>query len=286
MPRRVSFSPDQVPTREPGSDAEFIRVAGQKQPQLVRTYDSTLREWNYTALGRQFFADKTAQYVVSIPVRIVGNRKDELGEYSRRTQLPVNVLGLEKMEIGVLLSKQEATQKLKEKVLEQIGWRDQDGTDLIVYEFSDEAYYYDPAGTWNISTMTTEVRDGRVATDVVINRPMRSLRSLPPMALRPDLFIPEALDENEDGRCVARQLAVVMRMSQTMIEAALSCYTSGQGVTAQNIISFCADRSLPCYVVYGPRVIYAHMPSSPSTREALPVRTTRATPSSTQPPKR
>jgi hypothetical protein len=70
MPRRVSFSPDQVPTREPGSDAEFIRVAGQKQPQLVRTYDSTLREWNYTALGRQFFANKTVEYVVSIPVRI------------------------------------------------------------------------------------------------------------------------------------------------------------------------------------------------------------------------
>jgi hypothetical protein len=54
-----------------------------------------------------------------------------------------------------------------------------------------------------------------------------------------------------------------MRMSQTMIEAALSVYTSGQGVTAQNIMSFCADRSLPCYVVYGPRVIYAHMPQQP-----------------------
>jgi len=46
-----------------------------------------------------------------------------------------------------------------------------------------------------------------------------------------------------------------MRMSQTMIEAALSVYTLGQGVAAQNIISFCADRSLPCYVFYGPRVI-------------------------------
>ena len=96
MPRRVSFDPEQVPTREPGSDAEVIRVRGQKQPQIVRTYDPTLREWNYTALGRQFFANKTVEYVVSIPVRIVGNRKDELGEYSRRTQLPVNVLGLEK----------------------------------------------------------------------------------------------------------------------------------------------------------------------------------------------
>ena len=98
MPRRVNFDPEQVPTREPGSEREFIRAAGQKQPQLVRSYDPTMSEWTYTELGRRFFANKTVQYIVSILVKIYGTRKDDQGSYERRTQLPVNVLGLEKME--------------------------------------------------------------------------------------------------------------------------------------------------------------------------------------------
>ena len=90
-------------------------MTGQQQPQLVRSYDPTMREWTYTELGRRFFANKTVQYIVSIPVNIYGTRKDDQGSYERRTQLPVNVLGLEKMEIGMLLSKREASEQLKGK---------------------------------------------------------------------------------------------------------------------------------------------------------------------------
>ena len=44
------------------------------QEQIVRVYDPKVKNYNYTKLGRQFFADKPRRVMVHIPVKYVRGR--------------------------------------------------------------------------------------------------------------------------------------------------------------------------------------------------------------------
>ena len=119
--------------------------------------------------------------------------------------------------------------------------------------------------------MTTEPRaNGSIVTQVVLDRPMRALRPLPPDLLRPDLLIPEALDDGD--HCVLRQLMAVTKLSRLEIENSLDMHAPSwrsDGVTARQILAFCGNRDLPCYVVYGSRVIERHLPDNPRHRTGV-----------------
>ena len=167
MPR-PRFDPRQEPIRPPGSEHEYIRTRDGTR-HIARTWDAVTREWQYTDIGKQFFADKKVEYIARIPVVIEGNRRDRGGVYKKRTHLPVEMLGQGKIFVGAMLSSRDASDAAKHQVLEHIGIRS-DSTDekYIIYEFSDEKYVYDPRGTWYISAMTTErTRDGRIAAAYV-----------------------------------------------------------------------------------------------------------------------
>ena len=51
------FDRDQVPTRDPGSNQEFIRLHDGTR-RLVREWDVAARAWKYTAIGKRFFLRK------------------------------------------------------------------------------------------------------------------------------------------------------------------------------------------------------------------------------------
>ena len=97
---------------------------------------------------------------------------------------------------------------------------------------------------------------------------MRALRPLD--MLRPDLLIPEALDDGD--HCVLRQLMAVTRLSRSEVENSLDRHAPNWrnvGVTARQILAFCGARDLPCYVVYGSRVIERHLPDNPRHRAGV-----------------
>ena len=51
------FDRNQVPSRDPGSNQEFIRLhSGTRR--LVPEWDVAARAWKYTALGKRFFLRK------------------------------------------------------------------------------------------------------------------------------------------------------------------------------------------------------------------------------------
>jgi len=130
------FDRDQVPTRDPGSNQEFIRLHNGTR-RLVREWDVAARTWKYTALGKRFFSQKTVEYVVKIPVIIEGSRRDARGTYEKRTHLPVDLLGMGKLHVSALLSDDEAREHLKARILPHVGYHavESSGERLVLYRF-------------------------------------------------------------------------------------------------------------------------------------------------------
>jgi len=177
------------------------------------------------------------------------------------------MLGAGKIFVGDMLSQRDASDAAKHQVLEHIWLRSDSTPDRwVIYEFSDEQYIYDHAGTWYISSLETErQRDGRVATEVVLNEPMRGLAPLPPDLLRPDLLIPQAFEADPEN-CVVLQLTAVTGLPRAEVIAGLQPHEPEwrtRGVSAKAIVAFCTERALPCYVCYGGRVTHAYRPEAP-----------------------
>ncbi len=106
------FDRNQVPSRDPGSNQEFIRLHNGTR-RLVREWDVAARAWKYTALGKRFFSQKTVEYVVKVPVIIEGSHRDARGTYEKRTHLPVDLFGMGKLQVSALLSDDEAREHLR-----------------------------------------------------------------------------------------------------------------------------------------------------------------------------
>ena len=266
------FDRNQVPTRDPGANHEYIRLNNGTR-RLVRVWDIVTRSWKYTALGKRFFAQKQVEYVAQVPVRIEGSRRDGRGAYEKRTHLPVDLLGMGKLHVSALLSDDEAREHLKARILAHVGFHEAQSTAvrLVLYRFSEEEYIYDPRGEWAISSMITEPRvGGGMVTQVVLDRLMQGLRPLPPDLLHPELLIPEALVEGDS--CVPLQLAAVMKVSRAEVERGLDLCAPRwrvEGVTPRQILAFCETRDWPCYVVYGHRLIERFVPEHPRHRTGV-----------------
>ena len=59
-----NWDPDQIVTKIGRTD--YIQVAGKSH--AVRTWQPTSSTYKYTALGRQFYARRQSEYVVSLPI--------------------------------------------------------------------------------------------------------------------------------------------------------------------------------------------------------------------------
>ena len=81
----VNFN--QQPTRK--GKSEFIQFSGKEA--RVRTLGPN-GKWTLTALGKRFFSKKQIEFVLSIPVKITGARKNGTA-YTRYDWLPVDLLG-------------------------------------------------------------------------------------------------------------------------------------------------------------------------------------------------
>ena len=116
----------------------------------------------YTSLGEEFFERRPRQYIVSIPTRIHIQRKDGTS-YSFRGHYPSTDLS---PEIRAMLDQGVAgadegvrRQAAKDMILaEQAREQDarhgavrEDFSNLVLAEFSDKTFWYDPAGQWEYS---------------------------------------------------------------------------------------------------------------------------------------
>ena len=59
-----NWDPDQIPTKSGRTD--YIQVAGKNR--ALRSWLPTSSTYKYTALGRQFYARRRSEYIVSLPI--------------------------------------------------------------------------------------------------------------------------------------------------------------------------------------------------------------------------
>jgi hypothetical protein len=160
---------DQVPTKR--SRTEFITVDGDSR--AVRTWDPTKNKYNYTSLGKAFFAKQQKEYIVGIPVLIVGQRLNGRGSYEIAGTMPVSAVGIPNIMANQALSDDQRTKKIKSEVLKNFAEHRYENAKLVVYEVSDEIYYFRKDGQWDISELNTAAGAGDA--QAVLNRPLASL---------------------------------------------------------------------------------------------------------------
>ena len=193
-------------------DGDYIKLHNGKLA-LVRSFqpDGTMK---LSKIGKQFYKDRHAEYVIEIPVII--RCYDSKGRArERREHLPVNEMGLGRFFAHQGLSAAEAFARVKNQVLARLGGVTRLNRTVLM-EFSGQEFIYDRDGTWLISAMQTTVSaDGVPHTEVRMHRdlgdPMRGLSSASHLPHEPDLFLDEAFEEHADAFCVPRQLAALLR---------------------------------------------------------------------------
>ena len=87
------FDPLQAPTRI--GDTEYIRMRGGEQ-RATRRWDPAISDYRFTDLGQSYYSRLKRNYVVQVPVRITGQRKDG-SQYYIRSTLPVSRLGIDRV---------------------------------------------------------------------------------------------------------------------------------------------------------------------------------------------
>ena len=254
MPRR-DFD-NQEPVRR--GNAEFIDVRGVQK--IARTWDPAELAWRYTRLGLTFFRRRRVEYVVDLPVTVVGRRQNGT-YYERSMTMPVSSLGIGRLHLPAHLDSADAERLVKSRVLDALNpRRTADGLEL--YQYSEEIWFLDESGDWKISSMeAVPIAAGTPEVRVVLDRPLRHLPSVSDV-LNPQDFIPEAFEFGND--CVARQLSAALPMDRFELEGILSEHVpmwAEVGVSANQVIELCQNVfRCPCYVVMRRSLVHIYRP--------------------------
>ena len=110
------FDTSQAPSRS--GDAEYITMRSGEQ-RITRRWDPASQDYRFTDLGRSYYSCLKRNYVVQVPVRITGQRRDG-SQYHIRSTLPVARLGIDRVELPLNLTAAQRTAKIKQIVSNQL----------------------------------------------------------------------------------------------------------------------------------------------------------------------
>ena len=189
------FDYSQAPTRS--GDTEYIRMRSGEQ-RSTRRWDPASQDYRFTDIGRSYYARLKRDYVVQVPVRITGERRDG-SQYHIRSTLPVARLGIDRVELPLNLTAAQRTAKIKQIVSNQL--------DLSrpLLEVSAEFWTFDASdGAWIIHEETV-IRDPTsgemvVALDRRVGTAPLSASELP----FAEHLCAEAFESHDDHLCVPR----------------------------------------------------------------------------------
>ena len=139
-----TFDPTQAPERVGNTEYVQMRGGGKK---VTRRWDPTENDWKFTALGKSFYATLRRNYLIQIPVKVVGKRKDG-SSYTLKTWMPMEKLGLTPMSMPLNLTYRQRLARVKATVQGQL---DQGA----LLEFSQETWTLDSGGSWRRWGWTT-----------------------------------------------------------------------------------------------------------------------------------
>ena len=160
-----------------------------------------------------------------------------------------NAIGLEKVMANEALSEEQRINKIKTTVLKQFSENRTENGRAVVYEVSDEIYYYNREGTWQISTLSTD--DGGDVS-AVLNQPLWKIEKAP-LVPQPFDLLPEALIFADDAYCVTRQLAALLNLCEGKVADEFDEIAGdwrSVGITANQVLAYAQIHGLRCIVFF------------------------------------
>ncbi len=232
---------------------------------VTRRWDAS-GEYKYTQLGKKYYSTLRRNYVVDVPVRIDGKRKNG-STYEIKSHMKMNKLGLRPVEIPLHLSLQQRRERVKRIILRQLD------ITAPLYRVSDETWWYDPEGSWGVheETVGVDQDDGTPEEHVILDRRVRGKPLLYDGFLFSHAICEEAFEEKNDNLCAPRQMAALLKtdvgeVNREMVAISSALYGTGEwedrGATPRMILEYCRRHSYGCVVVHNEEVIET-LPGSP-----------------------
>ena len=104
------FDTSQAPQRS--GDTEYVMMRSGEQ-RATRRWDPTSQDYRFTALGKSYYSRLKRNYVVQVPVRVTGVRKNGT-EYQIRSTLPIAKLGVDRVELPLNLTAAQRNARIKD----------------------------------------------------------------------------------------------------------------------------------------------------------------------------
>jgi hypothetical protein len=111
---------------------------------VTRRWNEARGDWDITRLGTRFYTTLRRNYVVSVPVKVEGTRKDG-STYEYRAHIFVEKSGLTARELPLRLRSPERDERVRELVQSEIP------AEVVLFEVSEERWILDRRGGWKVS---------------------------------------------------------------------------------------------------------------------------------------
>ena len=235
----------------------------------TRRWDPAENDWKFTALGKSFYSTLRRNYLVQVPVKVAGKRKDG-SAYTLKTWMPIEKFGLTPINMPLNLTYRQRLARVKASVQGQL-----DRGALL--EYSDETWSLDGGGSWRIHEETVGVDNGEGEAHVILDRRVGTRPVICTLPF-PEAIMPEAFEEHDDMLCVPRQLAALLRKDFSEIcteleeaEQALygTCVWQTEGCSPRMIFEFCRRKELACVAVHMDAVIEVQAGNKPIVAFAI-----------------
>jgi hypothetical protein len=252
----------QTPTRE--GNTETVQFKGKR---VVTRVFTTAGEYEFTKMGDRFYRNLMRSYVVQVPVRIEGTRKDAT-TYTLKSHIPIERLGLTAETMPMNLSQRERDRRIKGMVEDDLPLGG------VLHEVSRERWTYDAAGAWLISEESVEYNEETKKTEdtVVLQRRMRGGPSAISRFLHPEALCKEAFEDHGDMLCCPRQISAVLRLELGEVllqlgEVERALYQTSEleerGCTPSMLLEFCKLRAIGCVILHNEAVVETLVGPSP-----------------------
>jgi hypothetical protein len=120
-----TFTPNQETVKKGASETIALRNG---QQVVVRSWDGS--KYKYTATGRRYYAKRKKEYIIEIPVRILGHRsaaergrtRSRNEEYTRHAYMPVSQFGISQIFANSSMTEAQREKTIKNAVLGKLAY--------------------------------------------------------------------------------------------------------------------------------------------------------------------
>ena len=243
--------------------SEYIKLRNGTEV-IVRTWNGS--KYQYTQTGKRYFAKQKTEYVIEIPVNIIGHRSaNEQGRartrdssYTRNAYMPVSHFGVAAIFANASLTSTQRVKRLKDAVMRKLPYVINERGQKVIHEESQEIWILDENGEWRYSELTVIQNDGATAsTEAVMHRRLNAIGLSHSFLIAPECILDEAWI-GEKG-CLQRQLAALLDVPVSEIEYDFTlineAWEEKGGASAALLLAYCSKFRLSCYIFWADRLI-------------------------------